>query len=41
MPDSFGLGPGTTVYIGHNPVDNTYFIGDLTMAVIDPGCRSH
>ncbi len=41
MPDSFGLGPGSTVYIGHNPTANSYFRGSLVTAVIDPGCRAH
>jgi hypothetical protein len=41
MPASFGLGPGTYVYIGHNPELNTFYHGVMRSVAIDPGCRGH
>lgn len=41
MPSGFGLGPGTEIFIGHNPVDNSFFEGIVRSVAIDPGCRGH
>lgn len=40
MPDSFGLGPGTTLYFGYNPDDGSYYSGRLIKAIVNPGCRA-
>jgi hypothetical protein len=41
MPAGFGLGPGTEIYIGHNPDTKTYFNGTIRAVSVDPGCRGH
>lgn len=38
-PSVYILGTGAhSIYIGHNPTNNTYFKGSLRQAIFDPGC---
>jgi hypothetical protein len=41
MPAGFGLGPGTLIYIGHNPETKAYYEGTIRKTSVDPGCRGH
>src|SRR5690606_30675527 len=41
LPDSFGLGSGSTVYIGYNPDTGFHLQGTIRAVAVDPGCRAH
>jgi hypothetical protein len=41
MPPGFLLGPLTPLYIGYNPITETYFGGTMRTIAVDPGCRGH